>query len=164
MVIIEVAKSCPNIVRLLGAHRWADFLKEPEESQMATESRVYYCTKNKGREVQKHGKLIECLFLSAYTLTIISGWKRLDVEDLWFARFNPARRQVLDGHLPAADSDRFMIVIISFPTLRQLTVMFRWKCKTMSVCAVHFPSPSFPGTSPSRSLLRVSVPNRCRTY
>lgn len=91
MVIIEVAKSCPNIARLLGGHRWAEFLKEPEQSQLATESRVYYCTKNKGREVQKHGKSLE-MPLNHSTLMSISGWKRLDVEDLWFQRFNPARR------------------------------------------------------------------------
>ena len=55
MVIIEVDKGCSKIDRLLGAHKWREFLKSPEKGQMENESRIYYCFYSKGRDVQKYG-------------------------------------------------------------------------------------------------------------
>ncbi|EJD08189.1 uncharacterized protein FOMMEDRAFT_16648 [Fomitiporia mediterranea MF3/22] len=71
MIIIEVIKACPKINAFLGAHKWHEFLRNPEPSQINNESRVYYCRYGSGRDVEKH------------------GWKRLYVEDAWFKDFDP---------------------------------------------------------------------------
>jgi len=75
MVIIEVAKDCPNVnASLLGSHKWSEFLKTPEADQIAMESKVFYCHHARSREVQKH------------------GWKRIDVHDSWFNNWTPGSR------------------------------------------------------------------------
>ncbi|KAI5122339.1 hypothetical protein M0805_002506 [Coniferiporia weirii] len=71
MVIIEVAKSCPRTNDLLGAHKWREFLKNPEADEVNNESRVYYCHYKSGREVQKN------------------GWKLIDVCEPWFKNYDP---------------------------------------------------------------------------
>ncbi|KAJ8586439.1 hypothetical protein M405DRAFT_843857 [Rhizopogon salebrosus TDB-379] len=54
MVIIEVARECPQLDRLLGEHRWSEFLKKPAEQDKDQVSKVFYCTYSTGRQVQKN--------------------------------------------------------------------------------------------------------------
>ncbi|EIW54089.1 uncharacterized protein TRAVEDRAFT_132006, partial [Trametes versicolor FP-101664 SS1] len=64
-VIIEIDESFPDFKRLLGEHRWSEFLVDPRDEGRYV-SKVFYCTYSTDRDVQKN------------------GWKRVDVEDKWF--------------------------------------------------------------------------------
>jgi len=57
MVIIEVAREYPHFDRLLGEHRWSEFLREPSEQEKDQVTKVFYCTYSTGRQVQKNGEL-----------------------------------------------------------------------------------------------------------
>ncbi|THH06172.1 hypothetical protein EW145_g4273 [Phellinidium pouzarii] len=84
MVIIEVAKTCPQIKNLLGAHKWRNFLQNPEADEVDKESRVYFCHYKTGRNVQKN------------------GWKRVDIWDSWFENFDPGRSAFVCNPYPAS--------------------------------------------------------------
>ncbi|KAF8883299.1 hypothetical protein BD779DRAFT_1647774 [Infundibulicybe gibba] len=66
MVIIEVDKAYGQPQRLLGEHRWSEFLKRPSAEESGRISQVYYSIYSTARAVGK------------------DGWKRVDVEDSWF--------------------------------------------------------------------------------
>ncbi|OAX34458.1 hypothetical protein K503DRAFT_774519 [Rhizopogon vinicolor AM-OR11-026] len=71
MVIMEVARECPQLDRLLGEHRWSEFLRNPSQPEKDQVSRVFYCTYSTGRQVKKN------------------NWKRIFVEDAWFKTWSP---------------------------------------------------------------------------
>ena len=56
MVIVEIARKCPDIDKALGAHKWSEMLRNPREGEKDKESRVFHCLYNKGRDVQKNGE------------------------------------------------------------------------------------------------------------
>lgn len=56
MVIIEILKSEAKENALLGLHKWSEFLKNPGSDEKDKESRVYYCTHENDRKVQKSGE------------------------------------------------------------------------------------------------------------
>ena len=56
MVIIEIARECPQLDRLLGEHRWSEFLRNPSEQEKDQVTKVFYCTYSTGRHVQKNGE------------------------------------------------------------------------------------------------------------
>ncbi|KAH7920600.1 hypothetical protein BV22DRAFT_1020909 [Leucogyrophana mollusca] len=56
MVIIEVKRDYPHFDRLLGEHRWSEFLRNPSDELKNQATRVYYCTYSTGRIVQKNGE------------------------------------------------------------------------------------------------------------
>ncbi|KAI0753351.1 hypothetical protein C8Q80DRAFT_1097233, partial [Daedaleopsis nitida] len=64
VIILELDESMPDFNIILGGHKWADFLVEPGETGKLI-SKVFYCTYNSDRVVQKN------------------GWKRIDVKDAW---------------------------------------------------------------------------------
>ncbi|KAG6331622.1 hypothetical protein ID866_7467 [Astraeus odoratus] len=70
-VIIEVNRDYQHFDRILGEHRWSEFLKKPSAEEKDRVTRVYYCTYNTGRMVQKY------------------GWKRIYVEESWFKGWSP---------------------------------------------------------------------------
>ncbi|KAF8845955.1 hypothetical protein BDN67DRAFT_960608, partial [Paxillus ammoniavirescens] len=74
MVIIEVDRYFAHFDRILGEHRWSEFLQNPTQDEKDRVTRVFYCTYNTGRIVQKN------------------GWKRIDVEDAWFKAWSPNNR------------------------------------------------------------------------
>jgi hypothetical protein len=55
MVIIEIKRDFDDFNRLLGEHRWNEFLKNPSAEERDKVTRVYYCVYNSGRQVQKNG-------------------------------------------------------------------------------------------------------------
>ncbi|KAF7349447.1 hypothetical protein MSAN_01734700 [Mycena sanguinolenta] len=65
-ILLEIKHDYPEPERLLGEHRWSEFLKAPSEEEKSCVSQVFYCTYRSGREAQK------------------DGWKRIHVEDSWF--------------------------------------------------------------------------------
>ncbi|EGO00551.1 hypothetical protein SERLA73DRAFT_38629, partial [Serpula lacrymans var. lacrymans S7.3] len=71
MVIIEVARDYQHFDRILGEHRWSEFLVNPTGELQDQITRVYYCTYSTGRQVQKY------------------GWKRVFVEEDWFKSWSP---------------------------------------------------------------------------
>ena len=60
-----------------GAHNWADIFKSPTEDEKDRVSKVFWCTLNIGREVEKAGQEIryERHFCHSY------GFSRLETED-----------------------------------------------------------------------------------
>jgi len=56
MVIIEIARECPQLDRLLGEHRWREFLKKSTKQEQDQVTKVFYCTYSTGRQVQKNGE------------------------------------------------------------------------------------------------------------
>lgn len=55
MLIIEVLRDFKDWSRLLGLHRWSEFLRDPTGEERTCETKIFYCTLSHGREVQKHG-------------------------------------------------------------------------------------------------------------
>ena len=55
-IIIEVKKTCRDLHKLLGAHDWAKFLKNPTENDQKTVSKVFFCRFKSGAEVEGAGK------------------------------------------------------------------------------------------------------------
>ena len=55
MVVIEVDRDFESFDRLLGLHTWSEFLQNPSDEQLDKVSKVFYCTYNTGRLVEKHG-------------------------------------------------------------------------------------------------------------
>jgi hypothetical protein len=55
MVIIEVDRDFDRFDDLLGLHTWSKFLSQPNKEQMDKSSKVFFCTYNTGRQVEKSG-------------------------------------------------------------------------------------------------------------
>jgi hypothetical protein len=68
---------------MLGMHSWAKVLMNPSNEESGKSSKVFWCTYNSGRLVQKHGASA-----IAYHYRPLnphpSGWKRVDIEEHWF--------------------------------------------------------------------------------
>lgn len=82
MVIIEVSRDCPHFDRILGEHRWSEFLNKPSVEEKGRVTQVYYCTYSTGRIVEKN------------------GWKRIFVGDSWFSGWSP-RNSIIAYPYPA---------------------------------------------------------------
>jgi hypothetical protein len=57
-VIFAVDKTYPHPERLLGEHRWKEFLLNPDKSEAELKSQIFYCTYSTEREVQKDGTCV----------------------------------------------------------------------------------------------------------
>jgi len=55
MVIIEVKRDFDCFDRLLGEHKWSEFLRNPSAEELEKVTQVFYCVYNSGRQVQKNG-------------------------------------------------------------------------------------------------------------
>ncbi|KAF7321901.1 hypothetical protein MKEN_00712300 [Mycena kentingensis (nom. inval.)] len=69
-VLLEISREWPYYERLLGQHSWDEFLKKPVETHQGLKTKVFYSTYNSVRAAQK------------------DGWKRVDVSDWWFQRWD----------------------------------------------------------------------------
>lgn len=56
MVIAEVSKSFQGFDKLLGEHRWVEFLFKVSTEEGERKTRVYYSTYSNGRALQKDGE------------------------------------------------------------------------------------------------------------
>ena len=87
MVVIEVDRDFDRFDDLLGLHTWSEFLLQPTQEEMDKTSKVFCCTYNTGRQVEKNGP-----FASRFTLlshTGFAGWKRVNIEEHWFQGWSP---------------------------------------------------------------------------
>ena len=55
MVIIEVARGYAGFEKLLGSHKWSEWLKEPRIDEIDRVSKIFWCTYSTAREVEKNG-------------------------------------------------------------------------------------------------------------
>lgn len=55
MVLLEIDKEYPHNDRLLGEHRWSEFLKKPTEEEKDRVTQIFHCLYNTGRAAQKDG-------------------------------------------------------------------------------------------------------------
>ncbi|KAI0090886.1 hypothetical protein BDY19DRAFT_938117 [Irpex rosettiformis] len=69
MVIIEVQREFGDWNSLLGEHRWSEVFKKCAPADKDRVSQIFWCEFNTGRRVQKY------------------GWKRVYVEEKWFAQW-----------------------------------------------------------------------------
>ena len=53
--MIEVDRDFDSFDKLLGLHTWSEFLQQPSEEELDKTSKVFYCTYNTGRLVEKNG-------------------------------------------------------------------------------------------------------------
>ncbi|KAF8588848.1 hypothetical protein K439DRAFT_539396 [Ramaria rubella] len=73
MVIVEIRRDHEGFRKLLGAHKWSEFVRNPGEHHSKV-TRIFFSTFPNGRAVEK------------------AGWKRLFVEDSWFNKFSPKNK------------------------------------------------------------------------
>jgi hypothetical protein len=78
MILLEINRAFENWDRLLGEHRWKEFLRKPTDEEEPRVSRIYYSRFKSGREAQKEGKCVEILLCSATFLTTHSTRLRLE--------------------------------------------------------------------------------------
>ncbi|KAF8160337.1 hypothetical protein K438DRAFT_1859848 [Mycena galopus ATCC 62051] len=81
-IILEVNRDYPEPERLLGEHRWSEFLKKPNAEEAGRVSQIFYCTYSTGRQAQK------------------DGWKRINVADSWFKNWNPVNPVIMNPYPP----------------------------------------------------------------
>jgi hypothetical protein len=56
MVVAEVSKTFSQFEKVLGEHRWGEFLREPSPEERDKKTKVYYSTYTNSRALQKDGK------------------------------------------------------------------------------------------------------------
>lgn len=71
--MIEVDREFDGFDNLLGLHTWSEFLQKPSKEQLDKVSKVFYCTYNTGRLVEKNGSSA-----SRSTPRTYSGRRRLE--------------------------------------------------------------------------------------
>ncbi|KAI0330400.1 hypothetical protein GY45DRAFT_752987 [Cubamyces sp. BRFM 1775] len=71
VVLIETLKIGPDFDRLMGEHRWSEFLKKPSPAESREVSSIFPCTLATSRMVQK------------------AGWVCRDVSSSWFRKWSP---------------------------------------------------------------------------
>ena len=57
-MVFSVDKTYPHPERLLGEHRWNEFLLNPDQFEVELKSQIFYCTYSTEREVQKDGACV----------------------------------------------------------------------------------------------------------
>lgn len=55
MILLEVSRSFEDHAKLLGEHRWNEFLQDPTEEEMVRFTQVFHSFYSRGREAQKDG-------------------------------------------------------------------------------------------------------------
>ncbi|KAG6886839.1 hypothetical protein C0995_003989 [Termitomyces sp. Mi166 len=88
MVLIEVDKKYPYNERLLGEHRWKEFLRNPTDEEQDRVTQIFHSLYTTGREAQKDGTFPSGHFEIA-VLIFPAGWKRIHVESKWFKDWSP---------------------------------------------------------------------------
>jgi hypothetical protein len=83
-VLLEVNRDYSHPERLLGEHRWREFLVNPTEEEARRSSTVFYSTYNAGRQAQKDGWHFPAFSPSSPMVACFLGWKRIDAADSWF--------------------------------------------------------------------------------
>ncbi|KAF8625338.1 hypothetical protein AX17_006880 [Amanita inopinata Kibby_2008] len=81
MVQFSVARTYPNPERLLGEHRWSEFLNTPIKEEEKLVSQIFYSTYSTDREAQKDGW--KCIFVEEH---FFRSWS---VEDRKFKKPYP---------------------------------------------------------------------------
>lgn len=84
MVLLEIDKSYPHIDRLLGEHRWSEFLKRPTHEEVERVTQIFFSLYDTGRAAQKDGERGFASLRPQRRLMCTTGWKRIHVEDSWF--------------------------------------------------------------------------------
>lgn len=56
MVLLEVDRDYKHVDRLIGEHRWSEFLKRPTHEESGRVSQIFHCFYNTGRQAQKDGE------------------------------------------------------------------------------------------------------------
>lgn len=56
MVLLEIDKKYPHNRRLLGEHKWSEFLRNPSEEERERVSQIFHSLYTTGREAQKDGQ------------------------------------------------------------------------------------------------------------
>lgn len=86
-------KSYARPERLLGEHRWDEFLRKPDKSEAGYKSQIFYCTYKTDRELQKDGMCTASP--SSFSIFNELGWKCVPVEDYFFKNWGIDKWQVM---------------------------------------------------------------------
>ncbi|EKM76019.1 hypothetical protein AGABI1DRAFT_109101 [Agaricus bisporus var. burnettii JB137-S8] len=82
MVVAEVSKEFKQFDKLLGEHRWGEFLREPSPEERDRKTKVYNSTYTNSRALQK------------------DGWKYMLADDELFSNFRPINKKVKHPYPP----------------------------------------------------------------
>ena len=77
MVIVEIKRDFDGFDRLLGEHKWSEFLSNPSAEEAEKVTRIYHCVFNSGRQVQKNGVFTCCFVVS---ITELIAWLRVEED------------------------------------------------------------------------------------
>jgi hypothetical protein len=83
MVLLEIDKKYPHNERLLGEHRWSEFLRNPSEEEEDRVTQIFHSLYTTGRAAQKDGTRASNFPLLPAHVPLL-GWKRIHVEGSWF--------------------------------------------------------------------------------
>ncbi|KAJ7731664.1 hypothetical protein B0H16DRAFT_1329220, partial [Mycena metata] len=85
-VLLEINREYAHPERLLGEHRWSDFLRNPSQQEAGRVSQIFYSVYNTGRSA--HPTFLSPLPFLFYPTCVFclyrAGWKRINVADSWF--------------------------------------------------------------------------------
>ncbi|TFY82930.1 hypothetical protein EWM64_g1083 [Hericium alpestre] len=84
MVILEVDRYFDGYDRLLGAHKWSEFLQSPSDEEKDQVTKIFYCTHDTGRKVQKN------------------GWKRVEIQEHWFTDWSASNNRTTYPYPPSS--------------------------------------------------------------
>ena len=84
MVVIEVDRDFDGFNELLGLHTWSKFLSKPTEEEKDKSSKIFYCTYNTCRQVEKSGPSAFRFTPLCFLCSRMAGWKRVNIEEHWF--------------------------------------------------------------------------------
>ena len=81
MVLLEIDKAYPEHERLLGEHRWIEFLKNPRADEKERISQIFYCFYDTGRAAQKDGNVsLFPLLTFCYDETYVRDTERMEAH------------------------------------------------------------------------------------
>ncbi|KAF8972767.1 hypothetical protein BDZ97DRAFT_1752620 [Flammula alnicola] len=80
MILLEVSKAFTDHGRLLGEHRWSEFLKDSTEEENPRVTQVFHSFYAKGRDAQK------------------DGWKVITVSSRWFKGWAPGKGKIVQPY------------------------------------------------------------------
>ncbi|KAF8972766.1 hypothetical protein BDZ97DRAFT_856108 [Flammula alnicola] len=80
MILLEVSKAFTDHGRLLGEHRWSEFLKDPTEEEKPRVTQVFHSFYAKGRDAQK------------------DGWKAITISCKWFKGWAPGKGKIVQPY------------------------------------------------------------------
>lgn len=93
MAIISVRKEFSELHKVLGEHRWSEFLKNPAENERDNVTKVFHCKFSDSVQLEHDGK--SWFFPKPYRTKKLLGWRETLFKEHWFNERNLGDKSVL---------------------------------------------------------------------